>query len=78
MTREEKLVEALTIIICARDSIADGEAPPFPETQGFDDWAADLAQRVLDESLEITISFALFETMQRQIDGCKAALKESN
>jgi len=58
MAREEKLVEALTTIICARDSIADGEVSPVPETQSFDDWAADLAEKALDESLEITIPYS--------------------
>jgi hypothetical protein len=75
VTREEKLVEALESIIHARDDRANGAVPPLPNNQSFDDWAADLAQKALDDSLEITIPFALFQTMERKLKGCKEALE---
>ena len=53
MTKPEILRSALARIINARDHCAEhNEYPPHPlgpnNDQGFDDWAADIAERALD------------------------------
>ena len=45
------LERALRAIIAARDTLAEGGEPPYdPNNQGFDDWAADLAQSALKKA----------------------------
>jgi hypothetical protein len=41
------LAATLRTIMAARDHLAEGGAPLFPDTQSFDDWAADQAQAAL-------------------------------
>lgn len=41
------MMKALRKIRDARDSIAEGEKPPFGPDQAFDDWAADVAESAL-------------------------------
>ena len=47
-TRPGHLALALATIIQERDRLAEGHVPSYDDTdQGFDDWAADLAQDAL-------------------------------